>query len=126
MRQCGVKHGMRILTTLIILTALLMPLAADDKPAANVYRLDFTLRDTLQGQPAKIRHYSMLLEPDNWGRLTVGTKVPYTTEKDKYNFADVGVSIRARVAERSDRVDLQTQFEVSSLTSGGNLPTIQQ
>jgi hypothetical protein len=67
----------------------------------------------------------MLLEPDNWGRLTAQTKVPCTVEKDKYNYAEVGVSIRARLSERSDRVDLQSQFEVSSLTSGGNLPVIQ-
>lgn len=117
---------MRLLTTLMILAASFMPLAADDKPAANAYRLDFTLRDTVQGQPAKTRHFSMLLLPDSWGRLDVGSKVPYTTEKDKYNFADVGVSIRARIAERSERVNLETHFEVSSLSSGGNLPVIQQ
>ena len=96
----------------------------------KIYRIDFTLRDVAHGPPAKARHYSMLLEPNNWGKLVTGSKVPYTTEKDKYQFAEVGVIIHARVTERagnqgSERAGLEAQFEVSSITSGGTLPVIQ-
>ena len=54
----------------------------------------------------------------------------HTTEKEKYQFAEVGVIVHARVTERNeklgkDRVGLEAQFEVSSVTSGGNLPVIQ-
>ena len=119
-----------LLSPLLIIAATLVPLAAEDKSSSNVYRVDFTLRDVTQGPPSKARHYSMLLESNSWGKLVTGSKVPYTVEKDKYQFAEVGVIIHARITERAgnpgnERTGLEAQFEVSSITSGGNLPVIQ-
>ena|SRR5947209_172443 len=116
---------MRFPISLLILVAALVPASAEDKAAGNVYRLDFTLRDAAQGEAAKTRHYSMLLEPNNWGQLVAATKVPYTAEKDKYNFAEIGVFIHARLTERTDAVELQAKFEVSSLASPGARPVVQ-
>jgi len=83
------------------MAAALIPLSAEDKTPTNVYRLDFTLRDSAQGQAPKARPNSMLLESHKWGKLVTGTKIPYTAEKDKYQFAVVGVTIHARVTERN-------------------------
>jgi hypothetical protein len=119
---------MQILNKLLLAAAILGPVTAEERVTPEAYRLDITLHDQSQGQPEKTNHYSLLVEPNTWGDMRAGRKVPYLQEKEKYNFADVGVLIHARVCERADKAYLQAKFEISYLAAGNALagqPTIQ-
>jgi hypothetical protein len=116
---------MRTLLLPLLLAAALQPLSAQDPSSDNIYRLDFTIHETNLNQPAKDHRYSLLVQPNSWGSVKAGNKVPYMTEKDKFNYADVGISIDCRVQERSTHLVLNGKFELSSTTSTGNLPQIQ-
>ena len=121
-----VKCGMRTLFPLLLLgAAALQPLPAQDPASDNIYRLDFTVHETNVNQPAKDRHYSLLVQPNSWGKIMAGNKVPYMTEKDKFSYADVGVMIDCRLQERNTHLFLDGKFELSSTVPGGNLPQIQ-
>lgn len=67
-----------------------------------------------------------MLPPNEWGKVRAGSKVPYLSEKEKYNYADVGVSIDCRLQNRDSHLYLTGRFEMSSIISGGALPQIQQ
>lgn len=115
---------MRTLFPLLLLAAAALPLAAEDAPSDNIYQLDFTVHETNANQPAKVRHYSLLVQPNSWGKIMAGNKVPYMTEKDKFNYAEVGVNIECRLQERNTRLLVSGKFELSSTVSGGNPPQI--
>ncbi len=125
----------------ILAVAAVLPLSAEEKTSIdNVYRVDFTIHETTLASQPKDRHYSLLLEPNSWGKISAGSKVPYTVEKDKFNYADVGVIISCRLREKGPQVSMDAKFEVSSTmnvaskmdlsaelkrTPGGNMPLIQ-
>ncbi len=113
-----------VLAILLAGAATQLP-AQINAPPEDGYRLDFTIHETQHGQQPKEHRYSLVLNADNWGKVTAGSKVPYLTEKDKYNYADVGVSINCRLHERGSQVFFEGKFEMSSKISGGELPQIQ-
>jgi hypothetical protein len=113
--------GMKLLPLLLIATAAPLLPAEND----NAYRVDFTIRESANQQPAKIRRYQIALDSGNWGTLSAGTKVPYAKEKDTYNFVEAGVSIRCRVAESGGRLVLSAVVDISSIATPGQLPSIQ-
>jgi hypothetical protein len=116
---------MRTLFPLLLLGAAVLPLPAQDPPGDNIYRLDLTVHETNVNQPVKDRRYSLLVQPNSWGKIMVGNKVPDLTEKDKYSYADVGVNIDCRLQERNTHLLLTGKFELSSTVKEGTLPQIQ-
>jgi hypothetical protein len=113
--------GMKLLPLLLIATAAPLLPAEND----NAYRVDFTIRETANQQPAKIRHYQIAVDNLNWGTLSAGTKVPYAKEKDKFSFVEAGITIRCRVVEQADHLRLDAVVDISSIATPGQLPTIQ-
>jgi hypothetical protein len=114
-----------LLLPLLLAAATLPPLPAQDPSSDTIYRLDFTIHETNVNQPAKDHRYSLLVQPNSWGKIMAGNKVPYMTEKDKFNYADVGVIIDCRVQERNTRLLLSGKFELSSATTSSSQPQIQ-
>src|SRR5438270_11540602 len=107
---------------LLILFAAAVPILAQEPAAgsrASVYKVDFTIRDGSDSATSG-RRYSMLIEPGGKGTFRVGTKVAYATGTmqsgsapvaTQYNFADIGVSIDARLRAIGDKLDLGADID---------------
>ena len=101
----------------IVPCALLFTAALYAQPATS-YRLNFSLHEMENGKRLSTRHYSLMLEPNAWAELKVGSKVPVTTNagaNTQYTYVDVGVNIRAKLQEQASELHLHAEIEVSNL-----------
>jgi hypothetical protein len=133
---------MRISVLLFLAAAVVSPIyvTAQESPrpaGLYVYKVDITIRDASETASAG-RRYSMLIEGGSKGTFRIGSKVPYTTGTaqsgqaapvaTQYSYADIGVSIDARLREMGSQVGLSADIDVSNLvkssTGGVLLPTI--
>lgn len=85
--------------------------------AGPVYRLDFVVRDMEGNKQVNRRAYTMSVEEMHWGKIRVGSRVPYVTGVNQYQYSDVGVSIDCRPRQGDGGLLLETTFEFS-----GTLP----
>ena len=49
-------------------------------------------------------------------RLKTGSKIPYSTAPNQFNYADVGTNITCRTFERGDQVKIDYEIEVSNVS----------
>lgn len=97
-------------------------------PSEAVYRVEYSVRELQDGKRINARNYKVLVRNEKEARVRVGSRVPYLSSKDQFQYADVGINIDCRVTEQRDNdVTLFTRFESSSvarpgdeMTAGGN------
>jgi hypothetical protein len=81
------------------------------KEPRHVYRLDFLLQDGSAASPPSGRSYTMSLEEDRTGDLSIGSNVPVSPSNTRQ---DVGLRISARYVSAGDDLLLHTSLELSS------------
>ncbi|HXE76130.1 MAG TPA: hypothetical protein VNN18_10925 [Candidatus Xenobia bacterium] len=127
----------RTIPTLLILAALLAasflpvaPALAQDKPAekaqkpANVYRLDFAIREKENGAIVNTRNYMLLLEDTTGGKgsgkVRAGNRVPIAVGGDKgVQYMDVGLNLDCDLRERDSDISLRIWLEISDFAAPG-------
>jgi hypothetical protein len=88
---------------------------------AMAYHLDFSVDELEDGKKLNTRRYSMNLtdaESESGGQdLKIGTRVPIQSENGKFEYLDVGTTIRARILNWITPVILDVNAEISSFAS---------
>lgn len=98
-----------------------------DRPQTT-YRLTYTFTETDNGQPAGVRHVSLLVTPAERGKTTLrmGEKVPILTgmkdssnpsENAEVQYIDVGLKIEASLDAATDALTLHSKVEQSSIST---------
>ncbi len=109
--------------------------AATTRKAANVYRVDFTIREIEGGRVLNSRKYMLMVEDQQWARTRVGNRIPYRAGvgEGQWQYQDVGINIDCKAHEPEDRqVLLDTRISAPSLAapepssgeSSGRLPVL--
>jgi len=89
----------------------------------TVHRLEFTVQELENGKKVNSRSYTMLLARDEhhprpYGQIRVGSKVPFATESNKFEYIDIGMNIDCALEETdSDYVGLSLTVESSSVAA---------
>ena len=94
---------------LALLAFSLIPLAAQE--GFSGFKVDYTIKDG----GAQPRRYAVLIEKGGRGNFRVGTRQPYLSGPNSYNYADIGVNIDARLSEGGRGLTLESNIEISSL-----------
>jgi hypothetical protein len=88
---------------------------------ATAYHLDFSLNELEDGKKLNTRRYSMNLtdaEGESGGQdLKIGTRVPIQSEGGKFEYLDIGTSIRARILHWITPVILDVNADISNFAS---------
>jgi hypothetical protein len=88
------------------------------------YRIEFNVREIEEGKPLNSRKYMMVVEDGKWGKIRVGSRVPYQAGEKQYQYVDVGMNIDCLPREREDNVTLVVNVEFSSVaTQSQTAPT---
>lgn len=108
-------------TAFLLAFAMAAPLCA--QPQHDVFKLDFTIRDSGDAGGKAGRKYSMLVYGGTKGTFKIGNRVPVTTgstsggalTNTQFTYVDVGVNIEctAREAE-SGRIALHGDIDLST------------
>ena len=97
--------------------ALLFAAVLHAQPATS-YRLNFSFHELENAKRLNTRNYTMMIEPNSWAKLNVGSKVPVPSNAGpgaQYTYVDVGVNVRARLQEQGSDLRLHAEIEVSNL-----------
>jgi hypothetical protein len=87
-----------------------------EKRAATCH-LEFSLNELEDGKKLNVRHYSMDMTGGNFKELKIGTRVPIEAEQGKFQYLDVGSSVRAKIYGTEDAPILDVTVEVSSFAN---------
>src|SRR5215471_15423650 len=104
----GARHAnggsMTARTRLIVLAAILAPLAAAQTARSAAYKVDFTIRDSGDAGAKTGRKYSIMVNDRQKGTFKVGNRIPMATGggagNTQFTYADVGVNLECFVAEQ--------------------------
>ncbi|HXK02128.1 MAG TPA: hypothetical protein VMS37_06980 [Verrucomicrobiae bacterium] len=115
-------------TKAILLAALLAPLAAAQAGrTGNVYKVDFTIRDSGDAGAKAGRKYSLLVNERQKGTFKVGNRVPMATGGSpgnmQFTYVDVGVNIDCFAAEVEGKINLRTDMDLSTAVMPDKNPT---
>jgi hypothetical protein len=80
-------------------------------------RLDFSINELEDGKKLNARHYSMNLTGGNFKELKIGTRVPIESEQGKFQYLDVGTSIRSKIYGAQEAPILDVTVEVSNFAN---------
>ena len=108
------------LTLLVSLPMTAQETAAKSAERDSVYKLVFTISELTEGKRTNERQYSMLLRERRNGKIDTGNRVPVVTAVNKdqtpsFVYMDVGLKIEGTYQENKGNVDLDLDFEMSSL-----------
>ncbi len=82
----------------------------------SVYRLEFTVREMEEGKRLNSRTYIMSVQDGSNGMIRVGSRVPYYTGKDQFQYFDVGINIDCHLREHETYLSLDNiGIEISSV-----------
>lgn len=95
------------------------PEAAKGPEVSKFYKLEFVVKEVEAGKVLNTRAYSMTVEANATGAassIRTGTKVPYSSGANQWNYADVGVNIDCRSVRQAQRdLSLSVSAEISSV-----------
>jgi len=100
--------------------------AAESDKSMNAYRLDFTLAELEDGKKINTRQYSMNSRANDWNEIKIGTRVPMEFEQGKYQYLDVGTSIRCRLTDQADLTSLGSNVSLSAHAEISNFAAPEQ
>jgi hypothetical protein len=105
-------------TRLIVLAAILAPLAAPQTARSAVYKVDFTIRDSGDAGAKTGRKYSIMVNDRQKGTFKVGNRIPMATGggagNTQFTYVDVGVNLECFVAEQEGRIALRSDLDLST------------
>jgi hypothetical protein len=83
------------------------------------YRVEFTINELEKGKVLNGRNYVMVVgktkDPRAFGRIRVGSRVPYATKATEYQYSDVGMNIDCNIsAINNDNDHVQADLTVAS------------
>jgi len=106
------------------------------KPSApkpiTAYRLEFYLNELEDGKKINTRHYTMNTTDDSSSQdLKIGTRVPVQSGEGKFEYLDVGTSIRARLISFKTPMSLDVHADISNFAmpddvARGGRPLVRQ
>lgn len=79
----------------------------------SVYRVDFAIHESENGQRVNTRSYTQLMEEDSFSRVRAGARVPVTTGQGM-QYMDVGVRLDCKLAEREGSLRMELTLEITS------------
>lgn len=115
------RNSLIVVATLALVVAAAA--AAQEAPAektpkpVSVYRVDFAIHESENGQRVNTRNYTMLLEAGGDGSIRTGSSVPVPVGEKQFNYVDVGVNLDCKLKERESRVALKIVLEISDIAS---------
>ncbi len=123
-------------TALLLAAALLAPLL-HAQPQRDVFKVDFTVRDSGDAGGKTGRKYSMLVYSGNKGVFKIGNRVPVATssttgvgQNTQFTYVDVGVNIDCTVQEANGRIGIRADLDLSTAITSDKTaalaPTISQ
>src|SRR5215831_15595337 len=103
-------------------TVLLVILAAVTLGAQprDVYKVDFTIRDSGDAGGKTGRKYSLLVYSGNKGIFKIGNRVPVPTtsggsmQNTQFTYVDIGVNIDCTVQEAAGRMAIRSDIDLST------------
>ena len=119
-------------TRVVLLAALLAPLAAAQANRGAIYKIDFTIRDTGDAAGKSGRKYSMLVTEHQKSIFKVGNRVPMASSSQglgtQFTYVDVGVNIDCVIEERDSKVAMHADLDLSNAVNPNAAanPTISQ
>jgi hypothetical protein len=97
------------------------PKTSPSQRPASAYHLDFSLYELEDGKKLNTRRYSMNLtdaESEVGGQdLKIVTRAPIQSENGKFEYLDIGTTIRARIIHWTTPVILDVNADISSFAS---------
>jgi hypothetical protein len=113
-------------TRVLLVAAMLAPLAAAQSRGTAVYKVDFTIRDSGDAGAKTGRKYSLVVNERERGTFRVGNRVPMATSSSpgstQFTYVDVGVNIDCTVAEQDGRYALRADLDLSSAVNAEKNP----
>ena len=91
----------------------------------KVYRLTYTITETDGGKPMQVQHFSLVVATGEKSVFKQGIKVPIVTgasgdptpaPSTQVQYLDVGLNLEASLGGNSDRLNLRTKVEQSSVS----------
>jgi hypothetical protein len=105
-------------TRMLLIAAILAPLAAAQTRVPSVYKVDFIIRDSGDAGAKTGRKYSMVVNEHQRGTFRVGNRVPMATSNTpgstQFTYIDVGVNIDCTVSEQDGKVAIHADLDLSS------------
>jgi hypothetical protein len=94
----------------------------------TAYRLEYSISELDDGKRVNGRTYTLLVTEDDWGKIRIGNRVPYSTASlgpsgapvSSIQYQDVGMNIDSRLREQETGFFLVTHVEWSSIASREN------
>jgi hypothetical protein len=80
----------------------------------SVYRLEFVVRELEAGKIVNSRSYTMSQKLGDWGKIRVGSRVPFMVSDKNVQYQDVGINIDCKAQFLEEGLLLSTNFESSS------------
>jgi len=120
---------MRIPTALIVVTFLgfVLTVQAQERKESSgpaVYKVEFDIRDSGDGETQPSRHFSMLIDESRKGVFQAGSRVQVAVTSPQY--VDVGANIECMVQESDGKIALQGVIELTSIAGYVSLAAISQ
>lgn len=121
--------------------AALLPLHAQTRETAPLYKVELNVRDGADRNAASDRRYTLLVNDSQKGIIKVGSKSPVATGSTtagnapvtQFTYLDVGVNIECTVHAVGDRALMHGSLDLSSIATestppigGVRNPTIRQ
>jgi hypothetical protein len=113
-------------TRVLLIAAVLAPLAAAQAHVPAVYKVDITIRDSGDAGAKTGRKYSMLVNERQRGTFRVGNRVPMATSNGpgntQFTYVDVGVNLDCTVAEQDGKFAIHADLDLSSAVNAEKNP----
>jgi hypothetical protein len=113
---------------LLLAAALLTPVYGQQR---DVFKVDFTIRDTGDAGGKTGRKYSLLVYSQNKGTFKIGNRVPIPTSgsggigtNTQFTYVDVGVNIECTVQESAGRIAMRSDLDLSTAVINEKVPGI--
>jgi hypothetical protein len=89
-----------------------------------VYRVEFDVRDSSEGEAQPAQHFSMLVDESRKGIFQAMSRIPAYTGSSKY--IDVGANIECTVHESDGKTALRASIELTNITGYVNFSSISE
>lgn len=119
----------RVLLAVVLIAA---PLCAQQR---DVFKVDFTVRDSGDAGGKTGRKYSMMVYGQDKGIFKIGNRVPVPTsgsgmQNSQFTYVDVGVNIDVMLQEAMGKIGMRADLDLSTAIVNdkmpGSAPTISQ
>jgi len=112
----------------LFFAALLAPMYGQQR---DVFKVDFTIRDTGDQGGKTGRKYSVLVYAQNKGVFKIGNRVPVPTggpggvaANTQFTYVDVGVNIECTVQDMGGRIGMRSDLDISTAVSNEKTPAV--